>query len=147
MAKETKKLKVLIIGACGFIGSNLTKRLLEKDYHVTAIVGGYGFRYLEGFRHRNLSLFSYREVKNNLKTIGRFSYVFNLSGYIDIRESFENPLKYELNKPVTTIRLIESVSTEKFINVSTANVYDFINRPLSENSPIKPISTYAISQL
>ncbi len=147
MTGRNRRPKTIIIGASGFIGSNLTRKLLKKGHYVTAIIGEYGLQYLEGIKDRGLKIYSSNEVKNNLKKMGKFSFLFNLSGYIDIRESFLEPLKYEMNKPVTTIKLIEGCRTEKFINISTANVYDFTYNPLSEKSPIGPASPYAITQL
>ncbi|MDP2923757.1 MAG: NAD-dependent epimerase/dehydratase family protein [Candidatus Omnitrophota bacterium] len=147
MTERNRKSNTIIIGASGFIGSNLTRKLLKKGHYVTAIIGEYGLQYLGGIKDRRLKIYSSNEVENNLKKMGRFSFLFNLSGYIDIGESFIKPLKYEMNKPITTIKLIEDCRTEKFINISTANVYDFTCNPLSEKSPIGPASPYAITQL
>lgn len=145
--KKNKKYKILIIGANGFIGSSLTKELLRKGQHVTAIIGERGLQYLGSVKDKRLKAYSCKEIKNNFKKLGRFKIVFNLSGYIDIRESFIDPLKYEMNKPITTIRLIQDCRTDKFINISTGSVYDFAYNPVSEKSPLFPASPYAISQL
>ncbi len=147
MTGRNRRPKAIIIGASGFIGSSLTKMLFEKCHSVTAVIGEHGLKYLEDVQDKRIKVYSYKEVENNFRKLGRFRFLFNLSGYIDIGESFIEPLKYEMNKPITTIKLIEDCQTEKFINISTANVYNFAYNPLSERSPLGPVSPYAISQL
>ncbi|MFC1674299.1 NAD-dependent epimerase/dehydratase family protein [Candidatus Omnitrophota bacterium] len=147
MTGRNKKPDILIIGASGFIGSSLTKKLLSKGHKVRAIIGQHGLRYLEGVRDSKLKVCPHKELKNNYKKLGKFKFLFNLSGHVDIRESFRDPLKYETNKPATTIKLIENLRTEKFINISTGSVYDFAYNPVSEKNPLSPASPYAISQL
>lgn len=147
MIGKRKVSRALIIGASGFIGSNLVKYLLEKGYSVNAIIGGHGLQYLDGINDSRLRIHTYNEAEGNLNKLGKFKFLFNLSGYVNIKESFVDPLKYELNKPIATIKLIENCRAGKIINISTANVYDFINNPLSEKSPVGPVSPYAVSQL
>lgn len=147
MTGRNRRPKAIIIGASGFIGSNLTRKLLKKGHHVTAVIGGHGLQYLESVKDRRLKIYPRNDVENNFRKLGRFRFLFNLSGYIDNGESFIEPLKYEMNKPITTIKLIEDCQSEKFINISTANVYNFAYNPLSERSPLGPVSPYAISQL
>ena len=147
MTGKSKVIKTLIIGASGFIGSSLTKRLLKEGHTVTAVIGEFGAQHLEDIRDRRLKVHSTKEIKDRYDKLGMFNLVFNLSGYIDIRESFLEPLKFELNKPVTTIKLIQGCRAKKFINISTGSVYDFSYNPINEASPLKPASPYAISQL
>jgi len=147
MNLRIKKYKCLIVGASGYIGSNLTKRLLKEGHTITAVIGEFGAQYLGGASDRKLKIYFSREIKDKYAKLGKFDRVFNLSGYIDIRESYLEPLKYELNKPVTTIKLIQGCRTKKFINISTGSVYDFAYNPINEASPLKPSSPYAISQL
>jgi len=142
-----KKNNCLIIGASGFIGSNLTKRLLEDGHYVAAVTGEYGVEHLQGIKDNRLTIHSAKTLKDRFAKLGSFNLVFNLSGYTDIRESYLNPLKFEMNKPITTIKLIQECKTDKFINISTGSVYDFAYNPINELSPLGPASPYAISQL
>jgi len=141
-----RKSKILIVGASGFIGSALTKKLLSEGANITALIGESGMKHLEGF-HKEVKAYPYREVKGKLARLGDFKYIYNLSGHSDLKQSFKDPISYEANKPLTTINLIENVKAEKFVNISTGNVYDCGDNPLSEHSPLKPLSPYAISQL
>lgn len=145
--RKNKIPKILIIGANGFIGSSLVRRFLDRDYSVIAIIGEYGLKYLKDIKNPKLKVCSAKEIKDNFGKLGTFKFLFNLSGDTDIRESFIDPLKYEINKPITTIKLIENCKTEKFINISTASVYNFAYNPVNEESPLRPNSPYAISQL
>ena len=141
-----RKSKILIVGASGFIGSALTKKLLSAGANITALIGNSGIKYLQGIQKR-IKVYSYQKVKNRLNKLGTFKHVYNLSGHTDLKQSFRDPISYEANKPLTTINLIENVKAEKFVNISTGSVYDCGDNPLSENSPLKPLSPYAISQL
>lgn len=61
-------MKILITGAAGFIGSNLTSRLLEKGHHVTGIDNlGYGFmRNIEPFLNNPNFKFIMGDIANPL---------------------------------------------------------------------------------
>jgi len=141
-----RKNRILIIGASGFIGSSLALKLLRKGAKISAVIGCSGLKYLRPIQ-KELKIYTYRKIKDKLGRLGKFEYIYNLSGHTNLKNSFKMPLSYEGNKPITTINLIENARTEKFINISTGSVYDYSDNPLSEETPLNPQSPYAISQL
>ena len=97
-----QKLKSIVTGGAGFIGSNLVDRLVENGHKVIVIDN-----FVSG-KKSNLSHQSKKNVKivkldiSNNKKLGKYfkgvNYVFHLAGLAEIIPSIKNPRKYFINK-------------------------------------------------
>ncbi len=142
-------MKVLVTGAAGFLGSILTRMLLDKGYEVRA---------LDRFFFPIDSLGS---IKNNpnLEVIKADTRTFNpsflngVSIVIDLaaisqpdpQVLIDPALYYEINylAPVRVATLSQLKGVKKYIFPSTCSVYGVQDHIVNETSKVNPIDAYA----
>lgn len=141
-----KKVKILIIGSKGFIGSHCVEYFQSKGFDVYQADVNSSFEPNFYKIEKTNSDFSVPFKEH------QFDICINASGSAHVGFSFENPsLDFELNvvnvqKIMIAIRDYNSQC--KFINFSSAAVYgnpDFL--PIPENSICKPLSPYGFHKL
>jgi UDP-glucuronate 4-epimerase len=154
---------VLVTGGAGFIGSHLTRRLLERGDRVTALDDFNDF-YDPARKRRNVAAFLGRpehrlvegdirdaDLVENLFRDGRFDAVVHLAARAGVRPSLDEPILYEDVNCIGTLRLLEAArrhGPEVFIFGSSSSVYG-INRkvPFAEDDEVnQPISPYATTK-
>ncbi len=146
------KMKALVTGGCGFIGSWLVDELLEKGNEVIVIdILSFGRKYL----NKN-AIFYELDILNEEKLNKVFvkekpEIVFHLAANSLLRKSIEDPI-YDANSNILgTIKVLECCrknNIKKIIYTSTggARVGEPSYLPVDENHPIKPLSPYGISK-
>ncbi len=132
-------MKILVIGAKGFIGSNSTLFFKEKKYTVVEA------------DILNISKNDYYSLQNvsfeEIIKIEKPDLCLNASGAANVQFSYENPvLDYELNV-YNVSKILWAIKKHqpncKFINLSSAAVYGAPKKlPISEKSEIRPLSPY-----
>jgi UDP-glucose 4-epimerase len=144
-------MKVLITGGAGFIGSSLTKRLIELGHTVIVIDN------LSVGRRANVpdkALFIEGDVANTRKLNPVFSdgidAVCHIAGQVSLIRSFNNPLLDLFTNVVGTINIIQLClkhQVGRLLYAGSMTAYD-INEPapLSETSICKPTSYYGITK-
>lgn len=144
--------KILVVGGCGFIGSEVNKLLHQAGYETVIL--------------DNLSDSSKRSVKwgtfikgdlgnrrllEKLFSTHHFDAVMHFAAYIDVGESVRNPRKYYDNNVSKTLTLLNAMcdhDVKIFIFSSTAAVYGLPTQPLlSEDHPKNPINPYGQTKL
>ena len=145
---------VLITGICGFIGHNLALYLYRRGYRV---IGIDNFRRSNpraiellrdiGVEVHNVDTRDYKNIKKLLRDV---DVVVHAAAYIDVYESFENPILYADNNVVGTVSLAKACidnSVDRIIYLSSAAVYgEPIKLPITEDHPCRPISPYGVSK-
>ena len=138
-------MRVLITGSSGFIGRNLSKYLLEKEFIVLKID-----------KNQNTEDTIGADVKdsNVIQLIAnlRPQIVIHLAAQIDVRKSFENPEDDFLTNCLGTLNVLKGAiegGVENFIYITSGGaIYDTSNKlPTSEDGKISPLSPYGISKL
>lgn len=134
-------MKVIVTGGAGFIGSHITKILLDKGHEVRVIDNlSRGFENLvdkrANFQREDLK--NQEEITNLLKG---YDAVIHLGNYIIVPESIERAVEYTENNVVNTVKLLEAMKEAKVKRIifsSSATVYgDPKELPLREDSPIE----------
>lgn len=101
--------KVLVTGGLGFIGYNLVKQLLEKNYEITVIDNLSSASSNIDNKHDNVKYII--DDINNLENIKYkdldFDIIFHLAALARIQPSFEDPVSYFKSNVLGTVHVCE----------------------------------------
>jgi len=146
-------MKILVTGGAGYIGSFMTKKLLERGDEVVVIDS------LERGHDQAVDSRAKLYVGNLLDkdfiskvfSENKFDGVINFAGYISMGESMENPYIYFQNNIFASLNILEEMvktKTNNFIFSSTAGVYgNPVRLPIPEDHPKNPENPYGESKL
>lgn len=150
-------MKALVTGCAGFIGSNLTDYLLNKNYEVIGIdcFTKYYSRQLKEYNISNaLKNNKFKFIEKNILHMDKYpevDYIFHMAAQAGVRSSWgENFSIYTKNNIEATQKLLEfykDKEIKKFIYSSSSSVYGNSKLPMNEKSLLKPISPYGVSKL
>ena len=149
-----KRIKSIVTGGAGFIGSNLVDRLVKEGHKVIVLDN-----FVSGKRS-NLSHHLKRNVKiiridiSNTKKLDKYFkdvvYVFHLAGLAEIVPSIKNPNKYFINNFFGTLNVLEAakkVKVKKFIYAASSSCYGSPKKiPTSETEKIDTQHPYALTK-
>ena len=148
--------KALITGAAGFIGSHLTDYLLGQDYEVTGIDNLRSGR-LENLKTASQSPrfeFSEEDICNDAfgKSIDRdFDVIFHLAAISSVVLSMQDPQLVNRVNVEGTLNVLEFArrhDIKRVVFISSAAVYgDPKILPVTEMTPLNPLSPYAASKI
>ncbi len=142
-------MKVLVTGACGFIGYSVCREFHELGYSVI----GWDLNERESkWELCKIDLYNQNMVKRKLKEISP-DIIIHCAGAADVGKSVENPyFDYNSNVTVThdllfLLHELEMHST-RFVFLSSAGVYgNPINLPITEDMDVNPMSPYALHKV
>jgi UDP-glucose 4-epimerase len=146
-------MKYLVTGGAGFIGSAISKKMIEQNHEVW-IIDNLKTGYKENIHSKAIFIegdFSKDETINKLQNT-KFNAIFHIGGQSSGEISFEDP-EYDLNtNTLSTLKLLQyCVKTEckKFIYASTMSVYGEQEgkEQFSETDNTNPKSFYAVGKL
>lgn len=147
-------MRILVTGGAGYIGSFMTKRLLDNGYQATVIDSlERGYKAVIDQR----AYFEQGDLKNLnfLKEVfrrGLFDAVIHFAGYISVEESVKKPKLYYQNNVKASKNLFSTAvnigKVDKFIFSSSAAAYGNPTKvPIPEEHPKNPTSPYGKSKL
>ena len=146
------KTNVLVTGGAGFIGSQLTDRLIEENYEVL-VIDDLSNGKLNNVNKKaqfvkvNITSQKFAQIFKKLKP----KIVFHLAAQSSINKSLKNPsqdIKINLVATQTLLEIAKSTNVNKIIFTSSAAVYKPSNLlPIKEDAPKQPISLYGVSKL
>ncbi|WP_342508559.1 NAD-dependent epimerase [Sporosarcina sp. FSL K6-2383] len=155
--------KILITGGAGFIGFNLTKKILALGYAVIGVDNMNDYYEVSLKEARLLQLTShgsYNFYQTDLEDRGKIESIFNenridvvinLAAQAGVRYSLENPHAYIASNVVGFMNILESCrhnDVEHLIYASSSSVYGAnTSLPFSTNDNIDhPLSLYAATK-
>ena len=155
-------MKIIVTGAAGFIGFNLTKKLLAKGYSVIGVDNLNDYyevslkeNRLKEIDNENFSLHQIdlenREALNTVFETEKPNVVINLAAQAGVRYSLENPHAYIESNIVGFVNILEACrhnNVEQLIYASSSSVYGAnTSLPFSTNDNIDhPLSLYAATK-
>ena len=156
--------KIIVTGGAGFIGSNLVKYLLKKNYFVINIdklsysanpynlkdvIKNNNYRFFKQDINNKNEIF---KILNKFKPIG----IFNLAAETHVDRSIDKPENFIKSNILGVYNLLEAIirymkknnKTVKLTHVSTDEVYGDIKsgKRSSETHPYNPSSPYSASK-
>jgi UDP-glucose 4-epimerase len=143
---------VLVTGGAGFIGSQLTARLLEHDHEVTVLDN-----LATGSRDRVASDATFvegdvgdRALVSELFASTRFDAVCHIAGQASIRLSFAEPeidLRTNVVGTVNVLRACTETGVPRLVNASSMTAYgEPAEVPTPESVPCVPVSYYGVTK-
>jgi UDP-glucose 4-epimerase len=158
-----KESTILITGAAGFIGSNLTERLLKHN-NILVLIDNFN-DYYSGKEKRLQEILEdyhqgedYELIKGDLvkkstlqKIQNNVDIIFHLAAQAGVRYSIENAARVTHNNITSTVNIFEYArknQVKKVVFASSSSVYgNPAYTPVDEEHPKTPISPYAVSKL
>lgn len=129
---------ILVTGGAGYIGSYVTKALLEKGHRVTVVddlSNGHADAIPTAFPDATTVVFD--DICN---IRGKYDAIIHLAGSIAVSDP---PDRHWTNNVGATLRFLNSIRTGRFIFASSAAVYGMgSDQPLTEDDALFPISAY-----
>lgn len=146
------KMKILVTGGAGFIGSNIVDLLVKKNYDVTVFdnlstgnldnLKNIKFKFIKG------DICNSQEINNACKQI---DVVYHLAASVGRQKSIDFPVVDANINIIGTINLLEAMklnNVKKIIYSSSAAIYGELQTELiDENHPINPDSPYGVTKL
>ena len=155
-------MRLVVTGACGFIGSHLCDRLLEAGHEVAGIDGYVPF-YPREMKERNIANASASkrftlhetliEKADKLESLLEgASAIYHLAAQAGVRASWGDDFAgYVEHNVLGTQRLLEAavaVKVPRMIYASSSSVYGDVNElPLRESMALAPVSPYGVTKL
>ncbi|MFC1786829.1 NAD-dependent epimerase/dehydratase family protein [Halobacteriota archaeon] len=137
--------KIMVTGCSGFIGTHLTRRLLENGLQVTGYDLNASSLIDRNFRLVRGDILDIEKLRESMKDCKS---VFHLAAQTKVPESTKNPLAdFKTNSEGTfNVLSVAKEHNAKVIYASTSTVYGAAEMPTKESHPMRPISFYGTSK-
>ena len=137
---------ILITGGAGYVGTLLTKNLLDKNYKVIV----YDTFWFGDFIDENENL---KKIKGDIRDINKISSINENIDTVIHLACISNDNTFELNPKLSEeinynaflplIKVFKKKGVKRFINASSSSVYGFSDNPnVTEEHPLKPLTLY-----
>ena len=147
-----KNQSVLVTGAAGFVGANLTRRLLELGANVHVIVkhSTQMWRLLEIKKELSLHDVPLTDEKKLTLLIRKIKplYIFHLAarGAYSYQTDCQEMIEVNVRGTATLLAALRSVPYKGFVNTGSHSEYGFKRHPLKETDFLEPVSFYAATK-
>jgi UDP-glucose 4-epimerase len=145
------RMRILVTGGAGYIGSVVAKQLLEAGHDVVVLDDlsrGHAAALPSGAAHANVSLLDPGALDEPLAGVGA---VLHFAALALVAESVEHPERYWRNNVVGTLNLLDAMRAHgvgRLVFSSTCATYGAPeNIPIAEDEPTAPVNSYGASKL
>jgi UDP-glucose 4-epimerase len=145
--------KALVTGGAGFIGSNITRALVEQGREVIVLDN-----LSSGYQHNLDGLDGVKLIKGDVrdeglvrKVMNEVDVVFHLAASVGNTRSIEHPIEDSEINVIGTLRILEAArqaGVRKIVCSSSAGIFGELKYlPIREDHPIEPDTPYGVSKL
>ncbi len=150
--------RVLVTGATGFIGKELTAKLIEKGFEVHTleryVTGRYTLDSKDSVINHYTNLIDYNATKKAVKD-AQPEYCIHLAATTALSFSWDHPIEVTETNYLGTVNLAEACRDiphfKQFILAGTSEEYGTtltkISQRLTEESPLTPNSPYSVAKV
>lgn len=141
-------MKILVTGGAGYKGTVLTRKLLDQGYKVTLLDNFmYGYEPVMHLATReNLQIIRH-DIRNGIPGLKEYDVIFHLAGISGFPACASNPHSAQLINVEATRQIVNELAPgQMLINASTTSLYGKSGVPCDEETPVDPVSTYAITK-
>lgn len=156
---ELEKLRIMVTGGAGFIGSHLVDKLIKRN-NCVVVYDSFNEYYFgkenniqDHFGKSNFNLIraDILDGATLCKAMKDLDIVFHLAAQPGVGFSMKNPLKTHMVNTTGTLNVLNvarKMRTKKIVFASSSSVYGIPQyTPLNEKHPTHPVSVYGISKL
>lgn len=147
-------MKVLITGAHGFIGSHLTRRLIERNCEVAIIRRKTSnlWRIKDLIGKLTMYDVDLRDIEGVVKAVVDFKpeIIYHLATYYAVDHKMEEVSLMINTNVLGTINLLEAAretGLKLFVNTSSCFVYKLSEEKLKEEAQLSPLNLYALTKI
>ena len=155
MLQNIQKVKILVTGGAGFIGSHLTDKLLALGYKVLVLdnlANGSLTNLHEAINNHQFSFIKgdILDKETCLESMQGINYVFHLA-CLGVRHSIHSPFENHRVNAEGTLNVLAAAKKHKAKHVfyiSTSEIYGRTTHfPITESAPTNPLTVYGASKL
>jgi len=148
--------RVIVTGAAGFIGSNLTDELLEQGAEVVGLDNLHSGRIVnlnDAMKHDKFEFYKgdIRDLHFLMKFFEDVDLIYHLAAFTSVSQSIKMPElcnDVNINGTLNVLNAARKKNVDKIIYSSSASVYGNTSTlPKKENMARVPISPYGVSKL
>ena len=145
-------MNILVTGGAGYIGSATAGALIQAGHSVTvydSLITGHRQAVPGGATFIEADLSDSHTLAKTL-TDQKFEAVMHFAAFIEAGESMKHPGRFYHNNVMNSLALIETAiraGVNRFVLSSTAAVYQSSDKPLTEESPLRPTNVYGHTKL
>jgi nucleoside-diphosphate-sugar epimerase len=144
--------KVFITGATGFIGSNLTRRCLDRGAEVFINIR----KTSDTWRIKDIlpevnavpvDITEYEKLKDRVKEF-RPDFIFHTATYGGSadQKTIEKIIETNITGTVNLVRSCRNIDISMFVNTGTSSEYGIKNSAMKESSLPEPVTEYGVSK-
>ena len=146
---------VLVTGASGFIGSHVTRRLVDEGAEVHALTSAVSSVYpprlldLRGRITLHEGSLSDRSAMDALVRATQPELVFHLGAYTHVGKSWQRVdecIQTNVQGTVNLLQALDGTGYQRFVYTGTSEIYGDVDVPFREDATVRPISPYSVSK-
>lgn len=143
---------VLVTGATGFVGANLTRRLVRDGHTVHLLLrpNYQPWRISEVRRHVRLHVVRLHDAPAVLRLVRKIrpEWIFHLAahGAYSWQTDWEEMVRTNIQGTMSLVSACLKTEFEAFVNTGSSSEYGFKDHPPAESEPLEPNSHYAVTK-
>ncbi len=144
-------MRILVTGACGFVGGHLVDRLVRAGHHLVAAIQNPAARFDPSVQRISFELTQPVEVAAALREAAP-DVVIHLAAQSMVMKSWEDPVGTIQVNTLGTLHLIDALCERPqtlLVTIGSSDEYGFAGQsgqPLQEETPCQPQNPYAVSK-